>query len=158
MSDSLPPHGLQHTRLPCPSLSPGVCSSARSYPPSPLIRARVQEPASGVNRSPPHSSKPKGRDRASCRQGDRFCLPWPIILFHLWPIILFLSSRWTGPWTLPKMHVQLNESHLRGLWVCIHTYYGLGSPPFLTLKKPSCTCADREVFFDFRRGHFVSLL
>ena len=25
MSDSLQPHGLQHTRLPCPSLSPGVC-------------------------------------------------------------------------------------------------------------------------------------
>ena len=28
MSDSLQPHGLQHTRLPCPSLSPGVCSSS----------------------------------------------------------------------------------------------------------------------------------
>ena len=26
MSDSLWPHGLQHTRLPCPSLSPRVCS------------------------------------------------------------------------------------------------------------------------------------
>ena len=25
MSNSLPPHGLQHTRLPCPSLSPRVC-------------------------------------------------------------------------------------------------------------------------------------
>ena len=25
MSDSLSPHGLQHTRLSCPSLSPGVC-------------------------------------------------------------------------------------------------------------------------------------
>ena len=25
MSDSLPPRGLQHTRLPCPSPSPGVC-------------------------------------------------------------------------------------------------------------------------------------
>ena len=24
VSDSLPPHGLQHARLPCPSLSPGV--------------------------------------------------------------------------------------------------------------------------------------
>ena len=30
MSDSLWPHGLQHARLPCPSLSPGVCSN--SYP------------------------------------------------------------------------------------------------------------------------------
>ena len=28
MSDSLPPHELQHTRLPCPSLSPGVCSNS----------------------------------------------------------------------------------------------------------------------------------
>ena len=28
MSDSLQPHGLQHTRLPCPSLSPRVCSNS----------------------------------------------------------------------------------------------------------------------------------
>ena len=30
VSDSLWPHGLQHTRLPCPTLSPRVCPS--SYP------------------------------------------------------------------------------------------------------------------------------
>ena len=29
VSDSLRPHGLQHTRLPCPLLSPRVCSNAR---------------------------------------------------------------------------------------------------------------------------------
>ena len=28
VSDSLLPHGLQKTRLPCPSLSPGVCSNS----------------------------------------------------------------------------------------------------------------------------------
>ena len=28
LSDSLQLHGLQHTRLPCPSLSPGVCSKS----------------------------------------------------------------------------------------------------------------------------------
>ena len=28
MSDSLPPHGLQHRRLPYPSLFPGVCSNS----------------------------------------------------------------------------------------------------------------------------------
>ena len=28
MSDYLRTHGLQHTRLPCPSLSPGVCSNS----------------------------------------------------------------------------------------------------------------------------------
>jgi len=30
MSDSLKPHGLQHTRLPCPSPTPGVCSNSMS--------------------------------------------------------------------------------------------------------------------------------
>ena len=29
MSDSLWPHGLQHARLPCPSLTPGACSNSR---------------------------------------------------------------------------------------------------------------------------------
>ena len=29
VSNSLPPHGMQHARLPCPSLSPGACSSSR---------------------------------------------------------------------------------------------------------------------------------
>ena len=28
VSDSLGPHGLQHIRFPCPSLSPGVCSNS----------------------------------------------------------------------------------------------------------------------------------
>ena len=28
MSDSFRPHGLQHTRVPCPSLSPGACSNS----------------------------------------------------------------------------------------------------------------------------------
>ena len=28
VSDSLQPHGLQHTRLPCPSSSPGICSNS----------------------------------------------------------------------------------------------------------------------------------
>ena len=34
MSASLPPHGLQHARFPCPSPSPGVCSNScsLSYP------------------------------------------------------------------------------------------------------------------------------
>ena len=28
VSDSLPPHGLQHARLPCPSPAPGACSNS----------------------------------------------------------------------------------------------------------------------------------
>ena len=34
MSDSLRPHGLQHARLPCPSLSPRVCSNSCPLTPS----------------------------------------------------------------------------------------------------------------------------
>ena len=38
MSDSLRPHGLQHTRHPCPALYPGACSHSRPlswwYPPT----------------------------------------------------------------------------------------------------------------------------
>ena len=35
VSDSLQPHGLQHTRLPCPSPSPGCSNSCPSHPLSP---------------------------------------------------------------------------------------------------------------------------
>ena len=35
MSNSLQPHGLQHTRLPCPSPSPGCSNSCPSHPLSP---------------------------------------------------------------------------------------------------------------------------
>ena len=31
VSDSLPPHGLQHARLPCPSLTPGACSNSCAW-------------------------------------------------------------------------------------------------------------------------------
>ena len=49
MSDSLWSHGLQHARLPCPSLSPGACSNA--YPLSrwviPFSSCLPSFPASG---------------------------------------------------------------------------------------------------------------
>ena len=48
MSDSLRSHGLQHTRLPCPSLSPGVCS--HSCPLSPLIICLIMSILSKVIR------------------------------------------------------------------------------------------------------------
>ena len=43
MSGCLQPHGLQHTRLPCPSLSPGVCSN--SCPLSPWCYLTISSPA-----------------------------------------------------------------------------------------------------------------
>ena len=39
----------------------------------------------------------------------------------------------------------------------VHTYYGVRPPPSLTLKKPSCACADREVFLDLMAPHSSTL-
>ena len=51
MSDPLWPHGLQHPRLPCPSLSPGVCSNS-----CPLSRRCHPTISSSVTPSPPSLS------------------------------------------------------------------------------------------------------
>ena len=50
MSDSLQPHGLQHTRLPCPSPSPWVClhSCPLSCPSNHLILCRPLLPSINV--------------------------------------------------------------------------------------------------------------
>ena len=64
VSDSLPPHGLQHTMLPCPSPSPRVCSSscllsqgchpAISSPVTPFSSCPQSSPASGRTRDQTH--------------------------------------------------------------------------------------------------------
>ena len=48
MSDSLQPHGLQHTRLPCPSLIFGACSN-----PCPLSRCDAIQPSHPLLSSSP---------------------------------------------------------------------------------------------------------
>ena len=50
MSDSLQPHGLQHARLPCPSLSPGVCSN--SCPPSQWCHSTISSSATPFSSCP----------------------------------------------------------------------------------------------------------
>ena len=49
MSDSLWPHGLQHTRLPCPLATPGACSNSR--PSNQWCQPTVSHPLSSA--SPP---------------------------------------------------------------------------------------------------------
>ena len=68
MSNSLRPHGLQHTRLPCPLLSHGVCLnscplSQRSHPTAsssavPFSMCRQSFPASGSLPMKDFSSEP----------------------------------------------------------------------------------------------------
>ena len=63
LSDSLPHHGLQYTRLPCPSLSPGVCSNSRplSWWYHPTISSSVYPFSFGPQSFPASASFPMSR-------------------------------------------------------------------------------------------------
>ena len=79
---------------------------------------------------------------------------------NLWLIILFLFSHPPCFGTLSNKCAQLFAKMDSTTETCrgfVHTYYGVALPPFLTPKEPYCTCADREVFLDLRRGPFISL-
>ena len=78
VSDSLWPHGLQHTRLSCPSLSPGVCSNSRplsvwchpttSSSDAPFFSCPQSPPASGsfpVSLENPMNSMKRRKDMSS---------------------------------------------------------------------------------------------
>ena len=70
MSDSLPPHGLQHARLPCPSVSPRACS--KSCPLSrcchPTISSSVVPFFSCLQSFPASGSFPRSQFFTSCGQ------------------------------------------------------------------------------------------
>ena len=63
MSDSLRPHGLQHTRLPCPSLFPRVCSNSGpvSWRCHPTISSSVTPFSSCPQSFPASGSFPRNR-------------------------------------------------------------------------------------------------
>ena len=71
MSNSSWPHGLQHARLPCPSLSPGVCSNScplRAWC-HPIISSSVARFSSCPQSFPASGSFPINRFFASGGQG-----------------------------------------------------------------------------------------
>ena len=70
MSKSLRPHGLQHGRLPCPSLSPGVCSnsSALSWWCHPTISSAVTAFSSCPHFFPTSGSFPVSQPFTLCSQ------------------------------------------------------------------------------------------
>ena len=61
------------------------------------------------------------------------------VLVYVRPVIFFLHSLVLrpSPMCMCIFSIKWIPSHL---WVRVHTYYG--SPPFLTLKEPSCACAE----------------
>ena len=115
-----------------------------------LGRDTHTEESAGVLSEEPHS-----RGDVNHHIGQSFQ-----VFVYFWPIILFLSSLLTCPWILPKMRVQLfpkMDCTVEAIGARPHLLQSR-APPFLTPKKPSCVCADREVFLDFRSGHLISLL
>ena len=84
VSDSLPPHGLQHARLLCPSLSPRVCSNScplrhaiqPSHPlssPSPFVFCAAQMCLKKKKRQTPLSAQthlPKEKEDQERGEGD----------------------------------------------------------------------------------------
>ena len=67
---TLQPHGLQHTRLPCPSVSPGVCSNScpLSWWCHPTISSSVTPFSSCLHSFPASESLPMSQLFASCGQ------------------------------------------------------------------------------------------
>ena len=95
VSDSLQPHGLQHTRLPCPLLSPGACSNScpLSWWYHPTISSSVIPFSSCPQSFPASGSFPTMRLFASCGQNTGTSASASVLLVDIqrW---FFLG--WTG--------------------------------------------------------------
>ena len=134
MSNSLQPHGLQHTRLPCPSPSPGVCSNS-----CPLSQWCHPAISSFVPPSPPAFCKKKTKQKQYHSYYCKVVRPvWPTVcgdqmLTHsCWaeslPVALYqLLLRWSRGNT-PSSHLVLL---LQRSWEPI--MFAAGSPPFGTM-------------------------
>ena len=98
VSDPLRPHGLQHTRLPCPSATPGACSN--SYPSSwwchPSISSSVVPFSSCLQSFPASGSFPMSQFFASGGQSSGASASASILSMNIWD---WFPLGWTG-WIL----------------------------------------------------------
>ena len=90
MIDSLWPHELQHARLPCPSLSPGVCSNSR-----PLSRWCHPAISSSVV---PFFSCPQSFPTSRSFPKSGLCIRWP----KYWSFSISTSDEYSGWITLSR--------------------------------------------------------
>ena len=84
MSDSSWPHGLQHNRLPCPSISPWVCSN--SCPLSQCCHPTISSPVI------PFSSCPQSFSVLVFSNESVFCIRWP----KYWSFSISPSNEYSG--------------------------------------------------------------
>ena len=100
MSDSLQPHGLKHTRLPCPSPRPGACSNScpSSWWCHPPISSSVDPFSSCLQSFPPLGSFPLSQFLTSGGQSIRASASVLPMNIHGWfPLgltgLIFLQSK-----------------------------------------------------------------
>ena len=138
VSDPLQPHGLQHTRLPCRSPSPGSCSNSRSLSRwcHPTILSFVV-PFSSCLQSFPAS--------AYFSHESVLCITWPkyrSFSFSISPsneysaLIFFIHwfDNLAGQGTLKSLNQTINQKHqcfsaLLSLWSNFHIHTGLLEKP-----------------------------
>ena len=141
MSNSLIPHGLQHTRLPCPSPSPGACSN--SYPLSqwyhPTISSSVVPFSSFLQSFPASRSFPMTWLFASVGQSIWASASVLPINFQEWfPLgltgLISLLSKWfSGVFSNTTVQKHQFFSAQLSLWSNSPTYMTTGKTTALTI-------------------------
>ena len=116
VSDSLQPYGLMHARLPCPSLSPGVCSNL-----CPLMSSDAIQPSHPLSPSSPPAlnlSQHQGLFQWS------LCIRWS--KYWSFSFSISPSNEYSGlisfriPVSIQSVKIQMRE-HLQIKWsTCIN--------------------------------------
>ena len=131
MSDSLPPHGLQHTRLPCPSPTPRACSN--SCPSSQWCQ---------MSPSPPAFNLPK---RQGLYKESAHCIRWPKVWsfsFNISPSneysgLTSFRIDWFGLLAVPGTLKSLLQHHSTKASILQHSAFFMVqlSHPYMTTGK-----------------------
>ena len=124
VSDSLWPHGLQHNRLPCPSLSPGACSNL--CPTSRWCHPTISSPAVP---SPPASIFPSIRVFSN---ESALSIRWPKYWSFSFNIVLPLNMQGWFPLALTGL-ISLQSKGLSRVFsnTTVRKYQFFGAQPSL---------------------------
>ena len=156
VSNSLRPHGLQHARLPCPSLSPWVCSNSSPWSQwcHPTISSSVTHFSSYPQSFPASGSFPRSQFFASGNQSigaSALASVLPVNIQSWFPLGL------AGLISLDQLfHCPLSPS--RGSLIPIQTHHQLpqtrrqqspptGRPQLLTPTGRYLPCTDRKCHY-----------
>ena len=146
MSSSLWPHGPKHTRIPCPSLSPGVCSN--SCPLNqwchPTISSSVAT-SSSPQTFPASGSFPVSQLLASGGQSIGTSASATVFPVNIQGLISFRMDWFDllAVWRTPKSLLQHHSLKASILWYSVFFMVQL-SHLHMTIEKP-CTFVSKEM-------------